>query len=191
MPEFHLPLLATSIVIIALIVARVYLPWVGAPAGAFVRRVRLSLLGRLRMHGIPAVIGLGLAGLVAGLGIMPPAIIAVMVVTFALMIAAPMTYTLTTDGIMAGRTPMRRWTEFGGVARQRGGVRLQSVAGAPAMTVWLSGNRDDDETVLLLRQLVRGAYKGGVGRSLEAAPPGEWPAAVPAAVLDQAGMAGS
>src|SRR3712207_7517250 len=37
------------------------------------------------------------------------------------------------------------------------GVRLQGVAGARPLTVWLSGGRDDDEFVLLLRQLVRGS----------------------------------
>ena len=57
---------------------------------------------------------------------------------------------------------MRRWTEFGGVTRRRGGVRLQGVAGARGTTIWLSGNRDDDETVLLLRQLVRGLTFGAV-----------------------------
>lgn len=54
------------------------------------------------------------------------------------------------------------------MARRRGGVRLQGVAGARPQMIWLSGGRDDDEFVLLLRQLVRGSYKGSFGP--EAAP---------------------
>jgi hypothetical protein len=42
-------------------------------------------------------------------------------------------------------------------------VRLQGVAGARPQTVWLSGGRDDDDFVLLLRQMVRGSYKGVLG----------------------------
>jgi hypothetical protein len=75
----------------------------------------------------------------------------------------PVHYTLTSTGIRSGGTPFRRWTEFGGVARRPGGVRLQGVAGARPQTIWLSGGRDDDELVLLLRQLVRGSYKGLMG----------------------------
>jgi hypothetical protein len=74
-----------------------------------------------------------------------------------------MTYTLTSQGMRPGKTPFRRWTEFGGVARRRGGVRLQGVAGARSQSVWLSGGREDDEFVLLLRQLLRGSYKGHLG----------------------------
>jgi hypothetical protein len=90
--------------------------------------------------------------------------VALVVLTLlALLLALPMRYTLTSRGIRAGWTPFRRWTEFGGVARRRGGVRLQGVAGARPLTVWLSGGRDDDDFVLLLRQLVRGSYKGHLG----------------------------
>jgi hypothetical protein len=189
MPEIHLPFLITSVAVVLLIVARVYMPWAPPPAGALVRRIRQPLLGRIRMHIIPAIIGLALATLVTLLGLMPPAIIAVLMVTFFLMIAAPMTYTLTTEGIAAGRTPMRRWTEFGGVTRQRWGVRLQGVAGARQMTVWLSGSRDDDENVLLLRQLVRGAYKGPAHPALDGGTSGERPA-LPVAAFDHGSLAG-
>ena len=105
----------------------------------------------------------------------------------ALLLSLPVRYTMTSRGIRAAWTPFRRWTEFGGVARRRGGVRLQGVAGARPLTVWLSGGRDDDDFVLLLRQLVRGSYKG-------AARPGcqrPLPRPDPAAGAGPIGMAGA
>jgi hypothetical protein len=81
----------------------------------------------------------------------------------AALVAVPVAYTLTDEAIALGRTAPRRWTEFGGVGRRPGGARLQGIAGARGMTIWLSDSRGDDEFVLLLRQLVRGSYKGEIG----------------------------
>jgi hypothetical protein len=181
-----LPLSITLIIILALI-SRAFVPWAGRPSGALVRRVPLSLLGRLRMHGVAGIVLLVAGTLAALSGLALLVYVAVALVVLAALIAAPMSYTLTTKGIMAGRTPMRRWTEFGGVTRTRGGVRLQGVAGARGMTVWLSGSRDDDETVLLLRQLVRGAYKGEVGPELSQAGADDLASTVPTTAFDHAG----
>jgi hypothetical protein len=155
-----------GIVLIIAILAlylRIWTPWGDSEVGNLVRRVNLPLLGRLRMHG-PAAAALIVAAL-AGLAIgwVSPFTAVIVVALLAALIVTPMTYTLTSQGIRPGKTPFRRWTEFGGVARQRGGVRLQGVAGARSQTVWLSGGREDDEFVLLLRQLVRGSYKGHLG----------------------------
>ena len=143
--------------------SRVWLPWGGRASGHLVLQARLSLLGRLRMYG-PAAIALALIAVVATLaGWVSPLTLLEVIALLALLLALPMRYTVTSRGIRAGRTPFRRWTEFGGVARRRGGVVLQGVAGARPLTVWLSGDRDDDQFVLLLRQLVRGSYKGRLG----------------------------
>lgn len=187
----HVPLLGITLIVIIALLSRVVVPWAGRPHGALVGRAPLSLLGRMRMHGVAGLVGLTLGALAFNFGLVPLTYIVVVPVAFALLIALPMTYTLTTEGIMAGRTPMRRWTEFGGVTRSKGGVRLQGVAGARGMTVWLSGSRDDDDLVLLLRQLVRGAYKGEVGRELSRPGSDEAPAALPAAAFDHASIAGS
>jgi len=189
----YLPMLGIAIIIVITLISRVYVPWAGRPSGALVHRIPLSLLGRLRRHGPPALIGLALAALALSLRLAPAPVIAAIPITFGLLIAWPMSYTLTTEGIMAGRTPLRRWTELGGVTRRRGGVRLQGVAGARGMTVWLSGSRDDDDTVFLLRQLVRGAYQGSVGRELSAPDADGRPAALAAAAaaLDQVRAVGS
>jgi hypothetical protein len=182
----HLPLLGITLAVIVALCGRVYLPWVGRPSGALVRRVPLSLLGRLRMHGVAGLVMLAAAALGVVAGLLPLTAIVVVLFILALLLALPMSYTLTTDGIVAGRTPMRRWTEFGGITRRRGGVRLQGVAGARGMTVWLSSSRDDDDTVLLLRQLVRGAYTGRVGPELSHSGSDEPTVSMPVAAFDQA-----
>lgn len=80
-----------------------------------------------------------------------------------ILVALPIVVVLTDEGIALGRTPLRRWTEFGGVVRRRGGARLQGITRSPSLTIWLSDSRGDDEFVHMLRQLVRGSYKGEIG----------------------------
>ncbi len=142
---------------------RVWLPWGERASGNLVRVVPLSLFGRLRMHGPHVAALFVLAILSAIVGWVNPIVALLAMVIAASVIVMPVHYTLTSTGIRSGGTPFRRWTEFGGVARRPGGVRLQGVAGARPQTIWLSGGRDDDELVLLLRQLVRGSYKGFMG----------------------------
>jgi len=143
--------------------ARVWVPWGDGASGNLVRQEPLSVLGRLRMHG-PAAIATWVAAVFClALGWIGPYTVLSVTGLLALLFALPVNYTLTSQGIRAGWTPFRRWTEFGGVARGRGGVRLQGVAGASPLTVWLPGGREDDDFVLLLRQLVRGSYKGQLG----------------------------
>lgn len=167
---------------------RIWSPWGEPEVGNKVRRVNLPLLGRLRMHG-PAATVLIVAALAAwGFGLVSSPTVVIVVALIGALIVTPMTYTLTSQGIRPGKTPFRRWTEFGGVARRRGGVRLQGVAGARSQTVWLSGGREDDEFVLLLRQLVRGSYKGHLGPEASTQPmTGMDPSASPASPISIAG----
>lgn len=143
-----------------LLVGRVYRPWVGPPPGVLVRRQPLPILARLRLHAVPAaaVVAVALVGWIAG-PLPTWALLASLAVVLGVLLV-PVRYTLTTDGIARGRTPARRWTEFAGVARRPAGARLQGIAGARGLGVWLAGSHDIDETVLLLRQLVRGSYQG-------------------------------
>lgn len=181
---------APIILIIAAVAlyTRVWLPVGERASGNIVRQESLSLFGRLRMHA-PHVAALWLvAVLSAVLGWVNPLVALLAMAIAASVILVPVRYTLTSAGIRAGGTPFRRWTEFGGVARRRGGVRLQGVAGARPQMIWLSGGRDDDEFVLLLRQLVRGSYKGSFGP--EAAPAVEPLAAPGAGPIGMAGAGG-
>jgi hypothetical protein len=142
---------------------RVWLPGGERTSGNLVRLETLSLFGRLRMHG-PHVAALIVVAIISALlGWVSPIVAMLAMIMAVGVIFMPVHYTVTSTGIRSGGTPFRRWTEFGGVARQAGGVRLQGVAGARPQTIWLSGGRDDDEFVLLLRQLVRGSYKGFMG----------------------------
>ena len=142
---------------------RVWVPWGERASGNLVGRETLSVLGRLRMHGPAVAIVFILAVVLLAVGKIGPLTALLAAALLALLLVLPVRYTMTSQGIRAAWTPFRRWTEFGGVSRRRGGVRLQGVAGARPLTVWLSGGRDDDEFVLLLRQLVRGSYKGQLG----------------------------
>lgn len=146
---------------------RTPLPWSERPGGVLIRRVPLPLIARLRMHARPAALLLGLTAvgwLVGRLSPLPVALVALAVVG---LLALSVGYTVTSEGIAIGRRGFRRWTEFGGVARRPGGARLQGVTGRRGMTIWLSGSRDDDDFVLLLRHLVRGSYQGHLGSSVD------------------------
>lgn len=163
---------------------RLWTPGGGPAIGQLVRQEPLSILGRLRMHG-PAAVALLVTSLVAlALGWIGPLTLLIVVALLAILLALPMRYTVTSQGIRPGWTSFRRWTEFGGVARRSGGVRLQGVAGARPQTIWLSGGRDDDDFVLLLRQMVRGSYQGRFG------PEAGIPAAGPAAAAPGSGPIG-
>jgi hypothetical protein len=158
-----------NVVAVILIIAtlalfgRVWVPWGERASGNLVSRQSLSLYGRLRMHGPPAAAVFLIAVVLLVSGRIGPLSALLVTGLLLLLLALPVRYTMTSQGIRAAWTPFRRWTEFGGVARRPGGVRLQGVAGARPLTVWLSGGRDDDDFVLLLRQLVRGSYKGQLG----------------------------
>jgi hypothetical protein len=170
--------------------ARVWVPWGERASGNLVRQEPLSVLGRLRMHG-PSAVAIWVASVIClALGWIGPYTVLTVTALLALLFALPVSYTLTSQGIRAGWTPFRRWTEFGGVARRPGGVRLQGVAGASPLTVWLPGGRDDDDFVLLLRQLVRGSYKGQLGPEAGLSATGAASGATPG-TIGIAGVSGS
>ena len=150
-----------------ILIALMALPWLRLvrPGGdAAVGRVfhvhSVPLLARLRMHLAPAVaVLLGAAALV-WFGGLPWWGLIVAIVSLAALVACPVSYVLTELGIRMGWTRFRRWTEFAGVSRAPGGVRLQGVAGARDRRIWLSRSRGDDEFVALLRLMIKDAYKG-------------------------------
>lgn len=128
--------------------------------GTRIATVPLPLLGRLRMQALPAMLITLLAVILTASGIAPwwatPAVVAAM----ALLAAIPISYVLTTEGIRLGWTAFRRWTEFAGVVRDKGGARMLGAAGARPYRIWLSGSRGDDEFLHLLRTMIKAAYKG-------------------------------
>lgn len=157
---------------LALYIVSLVRPWRIHERGPVIRRASVTLLGRMRMLWRPLLL-LVLAG-VAGwwIGVVSGWAAVALVAGSLAFLALPVSYTLTPEGIRLGRLPLRRWTEFAGVSRRRWSVRLQGIGGGGGrgMTVWLSGDREDDEFVLLLRQLVRGSYQGWIDPDAEHAP---------------------
>ena len=157
----------TALAALLLLASRVARPWARSGRGRVIHREPLSLLGRLRLFGQPGALLLLAAAFGWWLGAVSTVVLGLVAIGVATLLAVPVAYTLTPQGIALGRTAPRRWTEFAGVGRQRWGVRLQGVAGSRGMSVWLSGGRDDDAFVLLLRKLVRGSYQGWVDPAAE------------------------
>lgn len=157
---------------IALIV-RIYAPWTPQPAGDPLQRRPLPVIARWRLHRGPAsaLPALGFVGVLTGR--VNPLALAIAVVLLAGLVAIPIAYILTDEMIALGRTRPRRWTEFAGVGRRRGGARLQRVPGSRGMNIWLSDSRGDDEFVHFLRKMVRASYKGQIGPVTRHAAPTE------------------
>jgi hypothetical protein len=86
--------------------------------------------------------------------------VALLAAAYGLVIAVPMSYKLTSQGIRTGRGPFRRWTEFAGVRRSRRGALLVGSQRAPNYPIYLSGSREDDEFVYTLKNLILESYKG-------------------------------
>ena len=79
---------------------------------------------------------------------------------FLLILAIPVSYTLTTVGIRAGKGVFRRWTEFAGVRRSPSGAVLQGAQRARSYPIFVSGRREDDDFGLTLKHLMQDSYQG-------------------------------
>jgi len=146
--------------VIGLTWARLIRPGFNRLQGTPILIVPLPLLARLRMHAIPALIVLLLAGFLIARGDLPWWAMLVPIVSNVLLVSIPVKYTLTSEGIRLGWTSFHRWTEFAGVRRAPGGARLVGVQRKFGMQIWLSGSRGDDEFLQYLRQTIRNAYQG-------------------------------
>lgn len=123
-------------------------------------RLEVSLLGRLKMLALPLIVG-AIVLVISSIWIgfswwMPIAWIAV----YGAILLIPQSYILTSAGIRLGKGPFRRWTEFSGVRRSSSGAMLQGGPKSRSYPIFLGGHREDDDFVLLLRNLVRDSYKG-------------------------------
>jgi hypothetical protein len=159
-----LALAAAIATIFGLAFGQVYRPWQGPAAGETLRRVRLPFRARIRLHGVwllgVALVLLGAATLGIATTVWPFLVAAVAAMA---LLACPVRYTLTDQGICVGRTALRRWTEFGGLSARNGWIYLQPVAGAKGLLIRAPERSSAGQLTAELRQLVRGAYKGQVG----------------------------
>lgn len=123
-------------------------------------RVDISLLGRFKMLVLPLVVG-AVVLLVTAIWLeFRWWMLALWILVYGAVLLIPQSYLLTSTGIRLGRGPFRRWTEFSGVRRSSSGATLQGGPKSASYPVFLGGNREDDDFVLLLRTLVRDSYKG-------------------------------
>lgn len=131
-----------------------------APTGTVLYRRAVPVAARLKML-IPS---LTLTVLVVApsvaLGVLPWGWGLVSALVIAAVLALPMYLTLTTDGIAVGWKGFHRWTEFAGVRRTAAGVTLQWVRGNRGLTLWLIGERGEDQLIHHIRVLIRAAYTG-------------------------------
>ena len=154
-----------AIALVILAVSQIYCPWTSEPSGDVVRRFRLPLWARLRLHSL-WLLGAGiLVGLAAlpqvEIGPLPMAIVGVGMIAIA---ALPVRYTITSEGIYVGRTRLRRWTQFAGLSARNGWIFLQPVAGSSGLLVRSPGGEEGDALLAELRGLVRNSYKGESSR---------------------------
>lgn len=140
--------------------ARLVRPGANRLQGDVLLTTPLPLLARIRMHAIPASVALALGVYLVMQSAMPVWALGFPVVSDVLLLAVPVNYTLTDQGLRLGYGPFRRWTEFTGVRRAPGGARLLGMQRHPGMHIWLSGSRGDDEFLQYLRQTIKQAYKG-------------------------------
>ena len=154
------PLVLILPIVILISWARLIRPGSNRLQGRVILETPLPLLARIRMHAFPALMALGIGGALVLRDDMPVWGLSLPLLSDLLMIAIPVKYTLTDEGIRLGLGTFRRWTEFTGVRRAPGGAHLLGLARRSSFHIWLSGSRGDDEFLQFLRQTIKGAYKG-------------------------------
>ncbi len=122
--------------------------------------VPIPVLARLKMLALPFTAGI-LVFVVIAIAIRAHWLsLPILMLAVVLVLSIPINYTLTTVGICSGRGRFRRWTEFAGVRRSATGAILQGGPRSSSYPIFLSGNRDDDEFLLTLKNLILDSYKG-------------------------------
>lgn len=150
------------IVAIAVIAAvfRVWSPWRPRAQGSPLRTMAMPFAARLYNQAFPIPLLVAAVLLNQAIASVPFWVPMLPLVVLALSIAVPARYTVTTEGVAVGALSFRRWTEFSGLTVRRGRIRLKSINGVRPLEIWLPGRFHDADTVVEIRQLIRGAYQG-------------------------------
>lgn len=122
--------------------------------------VPIPVLARAKMVTLPFILGVSAIAITAIVADARWGSVGLLLVLTVVLLAIPANYTLTTVGIRNGRGPFRRWTEFAGVRRSPSGCVLVGGQRATSYPIFLSGNREDDDFVVTLKNLVLDSYKG-------------------------------
>ncbi|MDP9472274.1 MAG: hypothetical protein M3Q71_16675 [Chloroflexota bacterium] len=150
------------LVLLALILARHLVPRSAIPAGPegeVVARIRVGRRERLHLHVGPLAVGAALLLADVALSGPRPISFALYLLGALLLVAVPLHYTVTDQGLRLGHAGFRRWTEFAGVSASRGQIRLQPVDGGRRVTLWLSSAAAADLEPVL-RHRIWASYRG-------------------------------
>ncbi|MBA3825618.1 MAG: hypothetical protein H0X24_17190 [Ktedonobacterales bacterium] len=150
---------------LALMVARIYLPWVKQPQEPALLSYVLPFRLRVRMQraNVYALAGLVVLGTV-GRWINPVSLL-ITLGTMLLILALPTRTTLTKSGITIGRTPLYRWNEFSTVEERPGRAHLVGKDDWRPVDIWLPRAPDDAPVLALMRRNLHVAASAGDKRS--------------------------
>lgn len=147
-------------VALLLMIARVASPWIQRVDGRPLRRLPVPLGAKMRQQRLPLVL-LGLvigANVIAGQGMLAMHVGAIVLASA--LLALPARCVITDQGIRAGWTPFRRWSEFAGLSVRRGNIMLQPISGLAKLEITLPGRFEDADIVGEMRTLIRLGYQG-------------------------------
>lgn len=147
-------------VALLVMVARVASPLLQRVQGRHLRRLPVPFVAKARRQRFPLVlIGMAVGGnLLAGQAALALHLGA-MAITSGLL-ALPAHCVITDQGIRAGWTPFRRWSEFAGLSVRRGNIMLQPLSGLANLEITLPGRFEDADIVSEMRTLIRLGYQG-------------------------------
>ena len=139
---------------LALMVARVWMPWPRRAKGKVLVRIPLALRGRVRLQrtNVYAIGGLLLLGSVGGW--LPTGMELFTITVVLALLFLPVSYTLTDAGIVVGHTPIRHWSEFRVVQARQGGLRLVGADDWRDMDLWLTGTALADQLLPRIQAFV-------------------------------------
>ncbi len=140
---------------IVLMLARVYQPWVERPHDAVIPAYKVPLRARIRLQRFNAYAFVGLI-LFASVNSWLSAPFELFAIALGLtVLLLPIRYTLTSEGVVLGRTSVRRWTEFSGMELKPGRVRLKGADDWRDMEVWLPRSGEDEAVIAQLRRRIK------------------------------------
>lgn len=153
--------LAIIIALLPVLVWALRIAWSPSAAeGELLLRIAIPLYSRIKMLAMPVGLSLAIAIAAYFFDALPGWGIGLVIAICIVLLAIPMSYTLTSIGIRVGLGQFRRWTEFAGVRRSAVGALLQGVEGKRSYPIFLGASPEDDEFVLTLKNLIRDSYKG-------------------------------
>jgi hypothetical protein len=137
---------------LALMVARIYMPWVKRPKDGVLLSYVVPFRLRVRMQraNVYAIVGLLVLGAI-GQWINSTSLL-IALGSVMLILALPTRYTITKSGIMLGRTPIYHWSEFSAMEQRPGRIHLIGKDDWRPVDIWLPRPPDDAPVITMIRR---------------------------------------